>query len=158
MRRALPVLGLSDDMQVKPVHELVDPILKGDELLCLVKIHHIVKIRSNLDINAVYLLASTKLVELQWHENSSGNGYNSNEKVTSVEKASSFNMPNYRFNGSSRIIDNSNKLLLSVLSPDDIPLVLHLAAPTESLRDDWWGGLLYCRSIVCYAAVKRKYN
>ena len=37
MRRALPVLGLSDDMQVKPVHELIDPILKGDELLCLVK-------------------------------------------------------------------------------------------------------------------------
>ena len=65
---------------------------------------------------------------------------------------------NYHLNGSSRIIDNSKVFLLSVLSPDDIPLVLHLAAPTESLRDDWWGGLLYCRSIVCYAAVKRKYK
>ena len=91
MRRALPVLGLSDDMQVKPVHELVDPILKGDELLCLVKnTSH----RQNCDptwisTQCTFWLAPN-LGELQWHENSSGNGGTIPlEKVTSVEKASS---------------------------------------------------------------------
>ena len=44
MRRALPVLGLSNDMQVKPVHELIDPILKGDRIAVPSQIHHIVKI------------------------------------------------------------------------------------------------------------------
>ena len=158
MRRALPVLGLSNDMQVKPVHELIDPILKGDELLCLVKSQRQNGDPTWISTQCTFWLAPN-LGELQWRENSSGNGGTIPlEKVTSVEKASSFNMSNYHLNRSSRIIDSSKVFILSVLSPDDIPLVLHLAAPTESSRDDWWGGLLYCRSIVCYAAVKRKYK
>ena len=59
---------------------------------------------------------------------------------------------------SNRVIDSSRVYILSVVSPDDVTLALHLAAPTETIRDEWWGGLLYCRSVASFAAVKRKYK
>ena len=161
MRRSLPVLGLPDAMQVNTAHELIDPILKGGELMCLTKN---AKNDESRYVSSSWIAAectfwlAPNLCELQWYENSSGNGgLIPLENVTSVEKISP-NSPNYKLMHSNRVIDSSKVFILSVVSPDDVTLALHLAAPTETIRDEWWGGLLYCRSVASFAAVKRKYK
>jgi hypothetical protein len=162
MRRSLPVLGVPDAMQVTTVHELVDPVLKGSILQCLTEYQknnpkNPSSVSSWIAAECTFWLAPN-LCELQWNEISSGNGGTIPlENVISVEKVS-MHSPNYSLAQSNRVIDSSSVLILTVISPDDVRLILHLAAPNESIRDDWWGGLLYCRSVASFAAVKRKYK